>query len=118
MTFFLANLPRILMAIGLLGLAGYMGFEHWHLAYDEAWIQHYHMVQKQNGDAIDAQNKAVQKMWLENKVIKERAAKAAIVVNKIMTRTLVDLKKPIHFRQRGTCDQDVEETLVKVRELK
>lgn len=118
MILFLAYWRQILMGVAVLSLVGYMGFEHWHLLYDEAWIRHYDAVQKRNGEAISAQNTAVRKMWLENKAIKERSAKAAIVVNKIMTRTLVDLKKPIHFRQRGTCDQDVEETLVKVRELK
>ncbi|MHB1933612.1 MAG: hypothetical protein ACYCR5_04420 [Leptospirillum sp.] len=118
MLFLLANWQRILMAIGILGFVGYIGFQHWHLAYDEAWIRHYDAVQKRNGEAIAAQNRAVRKMWLENKVIKERSEKAKIVVNKIMTKTLVSLKKPIRFTQSGTCDQDVEETLVKVRGLK
>jgi hypothetical protein len=105
------------MGVAVLGLVGYMGFEHWHLAYDEAWIHHYDAVQKRNGEAISAQNRAVRKMWLENKVIKERAAKAAIVVNKIMIRTLVDLKKPIHFPQNETCDQDVDRVYQQVRRL-
>lgn len=118
MILFLVYWKQILTAIAILGVVGWIGWDRWKLDYYETWTHHYEAVQKRNGEAISAQNRAVRKMWLENKVIKERSAKAAIVVSKIMTKTLVDLKKPIHFRQRGTCDQDVEETLVKVRQLK
>ena len=118
MSFFLANLPRILMGMAALVLVGYMGFEHWHLAYDEAWIRHYDAVQKRNGEAISAQNRAVRKMWLERKVMEEKAKKASVDAGLIVAKAVAESRKPVRFTKGQTCDQKVREIFDKVRRIK
>lgn len=118
MIFFLANWQRILIALGLLVAIGWIGWDRWKLGYYEAWTHHYEAVQKNNGEAISAQNRAIRLMWLRQKTSAEREKKAQIASNKIMTKTLVSLKRPVHFTQKGTCDQDVEKVFLKVRGLK
>ena len=118
MSFILANLPRILMALGILGVMGYMGFEHWHLAYDEAWIHHYDAVQKRNGEAISAQNRAIRKMWLEGKTLRERAQKASVDASLIVAKAVAESRKPVRFTKGQTCDQKVREIFDKVRRIR
>ncbi len=118
MSFFLANLPRILMGMAALVLVGYMGFEHWHLAYDEAWIRHYDAVQKRNGEAISAQNRAVRKMWLERKVMEEKAKKASVDAGLIVAKAVAESRKPVRFTRGQTCESKVLEIYEKVRRLK
>lgn len=118
MSFFLANLPRILMGMAALVLVGYMGFEHWHLAYDEAWIRHYDAVQKRNGEAISAQNRAVRKMWLERKVMEEKAKKASVDAGLIVAKAVAESRKPVRFTRGQTCESAVLEIYEKVRRLK
>lgn len=118
MLFLLANWQRILMAIGILGFVGYLGFQHWHLAYDEAWIRHYDAVQKRNGEAISAQNRAVRKMWLERKVMEEKAKKASVDAGLIVAKAVAESRKPVRFTKGQTCDQKVREIFDKVRRIK
>jgi hypothetical protein len=118
MSFFLANLPRILMGMAALVLVGYMGFEHWHLAYDEAWIRHYEAVQKRNGEAISAQNRAIRLMWTRQKASEEKARRAGLAADKILTKAVRASQVPVKFASHAGCDQDVAEIFWKVRGLK
>ena len=118
MMFFLANWQRILIAVGIVAALGWIGWDRWRLDYYEAWTHHYEAVQKRNGEAIAAQNRAIRLMWLRQKAVAEREKKAQVVSAKIMSKALVESRKPIHFMQKATCDQDVEEIFQKVRGLK
>ena len=118
MMFFLANWQRILIAVGILGALGWIGWDRWKLDYYEAWTHHYEAVQRQNGEAIAAQNRAIRLLWLRQKEVAEREKKAQFASAKIMAKALVESRKPVNFTQKATCDQDVEEIFQKVRGLK
>ena len=118
MMFFLANWQRILITVGILGALGWIGWDRWKLDYYEAWTHHYEAVQRRNGEAIAAQNRAIRLMWLKEKTVEEKEKKAEIVSDKIMAKAVVESRKPVHFTQSATCDQDVEAIFRKVRGLK
>lgn len=117
MMFFLANWQRILLAVGILGALGWIGWDRWRLDYYEAWTHHYEAVQKRNGEAIDAQNRAIRLMWLREKTVEEKEKKAQIGAGKILTKAVAESQKPVRFPQGASCDADVEEVFQKVRGL-
>jgi hypothetical protein len=118
MMFFLANWQRILVAVGILAALGWIGWDRWRLDYYEAWTHHYEAVQKRNGEAIAAQNRAIRLMWLREKTSQERAKKAAIASNRLIEKVIKTVRKPIRFSPRSTCDQDVKSIFRKVRALR
>lgn len=118
MMFFLANWQRILIAVGILATLGWIGWDRWRLDYYEAWTHHYEAVQKRNGEAISAQNRAIRLMWLREKTVQEKEKKAEIVSGKIMAKAVVESRRPVRFTQKATCDQDVDAIFRKARGIR
>ena len=116
--FFLANWQRILIAVGIFGALGWIGWDRWKLDYYEAWTHHYEEVQKRNGEAIAAQNRAIRLMWFREKTVEEKEKKAQVVSGQILTKAIVESRKPVHFSQRASCDADVTQIFLKVKGLK
>ena len=65
---------------------------HLHVAMFEA-------VQKRNEGAITAQNRAIKKMWLRERTVEERVNKAQVVAGKILTKAVVESRKPVRFSE-------------------
>ena len=118
MIFFLANWQRIAVAVGLLVVVGWIGWDRWKLDYYEAWTHHYEAVQKRNGEAISAQNRAIRLMWVRQKASEEKAKRAGLAADKIMTKAVVASRQPVRFTQGATCDADVTQIFEKVRGIK
>lgn len=118
MMFFLANWQRILVAVGILAALGWIGWDRWRLDYYEAWTHHYEAVQKRNGEAIAAQNRAIRLMWLREKTGEVKAKKAEITAQKILQTAIRISQVPIKFPSHSDCDKDVTETFQKVRRIK
>ncbi len=111
----LANLPRLLTIIGIIGVLGYLGWDHWKLDYYESWTHHYEAVQKRNGEAIAAQNRAIRLMWLRQKAMEARAKTAEAEVGKILSATVKEAQVPVRFTKGATCEDDVREVFMKLR---
>lgn len=99
-------------------LGGYIWLLRHELADCELHVRMFKSVQARNEEAIKAQNRAIRLMWLRQKAVAEREKKAEVASAKIMAKALVESRKPIHFTQKATCDQDVEEIFQKVRGLR
>ena len=106
MMFFLANWQRILIAVGILGALGWIGWDRWKLDYYEAWTQHYEAVQRRNGEAIAAQNRAVRKLWAEGKILRERSQSAGVAAQKQVAQAVAAISRPVDLTGK-TCDADV-----------
>ncbi len=118
MIFFLANWQRIAVAVGLLVVVGWIGWDRWQLDYYEAWTHHYEAVQKRNGEAISAQNRAIRLMWTRQKASEEKVRRAGLAADKILTKAVRASQVPVKFASHAGCDQDVAEIFWKVRGLK
>ena len=92
-------------------LGGYIWLLRHELADCQLHVAMFKAVQARNEEAIQAQNRAVRKMWADRK----KAEAASVVASGILAKAVVESQQPIRFTQKATCEDDVRKVFLKLR---
>lgn len=98
-------------------LGGYIWLLRHELADCQLHVQMFKAVQARNEEAIAAQNRAVRRLWLEGKKIREHSQEASVQAQKEVAQAVSQISRPVDLTGK-TCDADVTQMWRMVRGLK
>ena len=104
----------ILGAVALLG--GYIWLLRHELADCRLHVAMFQAVQARNEAAIQAQNRAVRKLWAEGKILREHSQSAGVMAQKQVAQAVAAISRPVDLSGK-TCDADVMQMWRMVRRI-
>ena len=97
-------------------LGGYIWLLRHELADCQLHVQMFKAVQARNEAAIQAQNRAVRKLWAEGKILRERSQSAGVAAQKQVAQAVAAISRPVDLTGK-TCDADVIQMWRMVRRI-
>ena len=118
MPLLLPLLSRYWKPLANLGVAALLGGYIWILRHELAdcrlHVAMFQAVQARNEAAIQAQNRAVRKLWADGKILRERSQSAGVAARKQIAQAVAAISRPVDLTGK-TCDADVSEIWKMVR---
>lgn len=106
----------LLIGGAILVLGAYTWLLRHELADCQLHVAMFKAVQARNEEAIQAQNRAVRKLWLEGKKIREHNQSAGVSAQKEVAQAVSQISRPVDLTGK-TCDADVTQVWRMVRRL-
>lgn len=103
-------------AVIVLALGVYIAFLKISLADCQKHVAMFQAVQARNEAAIQAQNKAVRKLWADGRILREKSQSSGVAAEKQVAQAVAAISRPVDLTGK-TCDADVTQVWRMVRRI-